>query len=362
MKKRIFPLLLVLVMVLGLSVTTVWGDENLTQSSLSSLTKSDDNYKGYWLTGGTYKLGEKITLTYPIKVSGKVTLDLNGYTISQAADRQNTLILTEGSALTLKDSSNSGSGGTVKAPSASSGCYSIKLDENSKFKIEGGIVETIYFANENANATMYADGGTVTGVVHMRTANCTITTTPDTEKPTTFEGSLTNRGIISGGTFTNTVSNTGTISGGTFNGNVSNLGAIEGGTFYGTVSGSGTIDDSACWTVTFRGADGISDAKVLKGSQKVARPDDPTKTGCTFTGWYTDEKCEGTEYDFNTPVTTDLTLYAGWEKQPTETSYYYYTTTEKIEAPKTFDPGAAVYGVMAALSLTGMAYMGKKKS
>lgn len=37
------------------------------------------------------------------------------------------------------------------------------------------------------------------------------------------------------------------------------------------------------------------------------------------------------------------------------------TPTAKIEAPKTFDAGIAVYGVMAVSSLFGMGYVGKKK-
>lgn len=41
--------------------------------------------------------------------------------------------------------------------------------------------------------------------------------------------------------------------------------------------------------------------------------------------------------------------------------HYTPTPTEKIEAPKTFDAGIAVYGVMAVSSLLGMGYMGKKK-
>lgn len=45
------------------------------------------------------------------------------------------------------------------------------------------------------------------------------------------------------------------------------------------------------------------------------------------------------------------------------TSYYYYTdpAEEKIEAPKTFDSGIVLYGVMAVMSVTGMAYVGKKR-
>jgi len=39
----------------------------------------------------------------------------------------------------------------------------------------------------------------------------------------------------------------------------------------------------------------------------------PTKTGYTFLGWYDNPELTGPIYDFNTPVTTNFTLYAKWE-------------------------------------------------
>lgn len=46
---------------------------------------------------------------------------------------------------------------------------------------------------------------------------------------------------------------------------------------------------------------------------KLVKPADPTRDGYTFGGWYTDEACTQA-YDFGTPVTADLTLYAKWTK------------------------------------------------
>ena len=46
---------------------------------------------------------------------------------------------------------------------------------------------------------------------------------------------------------------------------------------------------------------------------KLVKPADPTRDGYTFGGWYTDESCTQA-YDFGTPVTADLTLYAKWTK------------------------------------------------
>lgn len=46
---------------------------------------------------------------------------------------------------------------------------------------------------------------------------------------------------------------------------------------------------------------------------KLVKPADPTRDGYTFGGWFTDEACTQA-YDFSTPVTADLTLYAKWAK------------------------------------------------
>lgn len=46
---------------------------------------------------------------------------------------------------------------------------------------------------------------------------------------------------------------------------------------------------------------------------KLVKPADPTRDGYAFGGWYTDEACTQA-YDFSTPVTADLTLYAKWTK------------------------------------------------
>ncbi len=186
-----------------------------------------------------------------------------------------------------------------------------------------------------------------------------------------FTGEVTNTygGTISGGTFDkNVVNESGsTISGGTFNKNVTNKtnATLNGGIFYGGVTNDGgKIEDGAYKTVTFNSDGGtpVEEAKVLCG-QKVAKPtDDPTKSGYTFTGW---EDADGA-YDFNTPVIAPLTLTAKWEKNPSSGGYYYYPTTDTKTAdtkgsPKTADPGAALYGALALLSLTGMVALNGKK-
>lgn len=155
------------------------------------------------------------------------------------------------------------------------------------------------------------------------------------------------------------------IEGGTFDGSVwlnhSSSGKItvSGGTFKNGVSGA--------WTVTFNTNGGTPEPESqIRANLPATKPDDPTRSGYVFAGWYTDEACTAA-YDFTKPVTDNITLYAKWEAAP---RYYYNsgTTTDtdnadedKKGSPKTFDPGAGIYAVSVALSLTGTAWIGRKR-
>lgn len=75
------------------------------------------------------------------------------------------------------------------------------------------------------------------------------------------------------------------------------------------------------FTVSFdsQGGSEIPQQTVTSG-ETVTKPESaPTRDGYTFTGWYTDSEAK-TAYDFATPVTADLTLYAGWAQQPASQS------------------------------------------
>ena len=131
----------------------------------------------------------------------------------------------------------------------------------------------------------------------------------------TFSGTVENaaKGKITDGTFTetSTVNNKGTIEKGEFSGKVENQtgGTIGGGMFSGTVTNNGTISGGT-FAVTFdtNGGSIVPVENVLNG-QKATKPTNPTKTGYTFDGWYTEETCTH-PYDFATSVQNALTLYA----------------------------------------------------
>ena len=76
--------------------------------------------------------------------------------------------------------------------------------------------------------------------------------------------------------------------------------------------------DAQLFTVTFDyNFDGASDYRaeeVYEGSIAYSPAYSPAHTGYIFLGWYTD-KAATEEYDFNTPVMSNLTLYGGWTPQ-----------------------------------------------
>ena len=157
------------------------------------------------------------------------------------------------------------------------------------------------------------------------------------------------------------------IEGGTFRGNIyaspycTGMVAVTGGTF-----DPGQPNGITLHTVTFNSNGGSDVPEQIRANAAAIKPADPTRSGYVFAGWYTDKACTAA-YDFTQPVTDSVTLYAKWEAAP---RYYYNsgTTTDtdnadedKKGSPKTFDPGVGIYAVSAALSLTGTAWIGRKR-
>lgn len=61
-------------------------------------------------------------------------------------------------------------------------------------------------------------------------------------------------------------------------------------------------------------------SQTVKYNETANKPADPTKSGYTFAGWYTEEKLTN-KYDFAAPVTGNITLYAKWTRNYTPRSY-----------------------------------------
>lgn len=156
------------------------------------------------------------------------------------------------------------------------------------------------------------------------------------------------------------------IEGGTFRGNIyaspycTGMVAVTGGTF-----DPGQPNGITLHTVTFNSNGGSDVPEQIRANAAATKPDS-RKAGYTLVGWYTGEACTAA-YDFTQPVRDSVTLYAKWEAAP---RYYYNsgTTTDtdnadedKKGSPKTFDPGVGIYAVSVALSLTGTAWIGRKR-
>lgn len=85
------------------------------------------------------------------------------------------------------------------------------------------------------------------------------------------------------------------------------------------------------------GAAPASQTVELNG--KAVKPADPTAEGYVFRGWYTTAACT-TEFDFNTPIAADTTLYAKWTQLFTLTfETNGGTKIDSVEAPD----GSLVY-------------------
>ena len=91
------------------------------------------------------------------------------------------------------------------------------------------------------------------------------------------------------------------------------------------------------YTVSFEtnGGTAVDSVQVAEGGTCTA-PAAPAKAGQLFNGWYTDAACT-IAYDFATPVTADLKLYAGWLERGL---YVLFADTLSKEAEYTYTGSA----------------------
>lgn len=89
-------------------------------------------------------------------------------------------------------------------------------------------------------------------------------------------------------------------------------------TIIGEITLWGTKEDTIDYTitiyasahdVTFKyGYERDDDKQLVENGSKAVKPDDPTRKGYVFLGWYNGNE----KFDFDTPITADLTLTARW--------------------------------------------------
>ena len=111
-----------------------------------------------------------------------------------------------------------------------------------------------------------------------------------------------------------------------------------------------------------QGSDNDITVRETKLGDPAEKPADPTKPNLVFQYWYEAGTDGSAAWDFSTPVTRPLHLLAKWEEKPQTGGYYYAPPAEQpIEAPKTADPGVALYAALSLLSLTGLTCATKKR-
>ena len=219
-------------------------------------------------------------------------------------------------------------GGEISDCKASNTGGGVCLIGGAWFEMTGGIIRdcTADWRSESSAiymdpGTMKAHGGTVKGKVCVSGGgNCVITHEPSQEGYTIFDGTIT------------------------FEGN-----------------GSTT----AMYPVKFdldQGGDNDVTVCETKLGDPAEKPTDPTKPNLVFQYWYEAGTDGSAAWNFSTPVTRPLHLLAKWEEKPQTGGYYYAPPAEQpIEAPKTADPGVALYAALSLLSLTGLTCTAKKR-
>ena len=284
---------------------TLWlSKEKITEPTGTALTK--DSIGGQPpLTDGSYyletKAGESaanFVITAPIVVTGKVTLDLNGYVLKLIGSGS-VIRVENGAILTLVDSKPN----AVHKFDKSNALWKLAAED-----AEGeNIVEIKGGAITGGTGTGEA-GNTCGGGIYVRKGGTLLMRGGNIVGCTAREGGGVH--VEGGGRFEMSA---GTITGCT-------AGQEEGKTANGVfIAASGRFTQSpgaqitgeviGAYTVTFQSEGGSEVASQIRANTPAAQPDNPTKEGHTFIGWYNGES----EWNFETPVTADLTLTAKWQ-------------------------------------------------
>ena len=373
--------------------------------------------------GGTVQLTEDIEISETLVVTRDVTLDLNGHVLKMTGDGS-VLKVSDRATLTITDSrpQNPHTGSYGRLPAGGvitggegtdvTGIYNVGgavfLENDTTLKLEGGTLtgnsgSSIYIGG----ATFVMSGGTITGEIGVRSLLGTFKMTGGRITGCSDRGVYVYNGnmTMSGTAYIGENPNARrgdiyvyesdhkhtdlSVTGGTIEGKVriifleslhttqkdweavANSVVKEQGVFNGHIIVG--IDNQAGTSVDYKTVNFIDEvAKTrtfqlifMQGDKKARKPDDPaTVNGREFMYWTKEGVSEA--WDFNTEIEVPLTLYAVRTPASSSGGYYYYPTTDtKTDdtkgSPKTADPGVALYAALSLLSLTGLAYTGRKK-
>ena len=274
-------------------------DYNIQQESTLQLATflevatSEELSKALASDTAVIRLTGDIEITAYRTVNRAVTIDLNGYLLKTTSGGSNLIHVTQNGELTLIDSNPN----AVHKFDKSNALWKLAAEDaegENIVVIKGGAI---------TGGSYYTGGGIYvapSGTLLMRGGNIVGCTAREgggiyVENGGRFE--------MSAGTITGCTA--GQEEGKTANG----VFIAAGGRFTQSPGAQITGEVIGAYTVTFQSEGGSEVASQIRANTPAARPADPTKEGYTFIGWYNGES----EWDFETPVTTDLTLTAKWQ-------------------------------------------------
>ena len=397
--KKILATILALVMAIGVT-TMAWATETAAEKEVTAATTN--------LSDGTYVLKQAVTLTdgaLTVPANTTVTLDLKGFTLTNK-NGEHTIV--NNGTLVIEDSVGGG-----KVDNVSHGKGALYNNVGATATLNGGTFDRSYekgaSANDNGGNSWYTikNFGTMTvnaGVTVQQDGTANNGTTG--KFSSLFANGWQNVSAAPGnGEPARTADAVLTIKGGTFKGGLNTVKnddcgqlTIENGTFenytqacvqnhnVATITGGKYTVENATYALYNCGCAAGNDIGKLTISggefsgnvaiRSVGALDNISISGGTFAGTIVKDKDNSTITISGGKFTANVSQYLESGKQQNADGsvgniprYYYNSTTttdtKKADgtkgSPKTFDAGVGIYAVSAVLSVTGMAYVGKKK-
>ena len=264
--------------------------EAATSNDLSDALNSDS---------AVIRLTGDIEITAYMTVQRAVTIDLNGHLLKTTSGASNLIQVIENGGLTLIDSNPN----AVHEFDKSNALWKLADEttaEENIIEVKGGAITGGTGTGEAGNTCgggIYVRKG---GTLLMRGGNIVGCTAREGGGIYVEDGG---RFEMSAGTITGCTA--GQEEGKTANG----VFIAAGGRFTQSPGAQITGEVIGAYTVTFQSEGGSEVASQIRANTPAAQPDNPTKEGHTFIGWYNGES----EWDFETPVTTGLILTAKWQ-------------------------------------------------
>ena len=263
--------------------------EAATSNDLSDALNSD---------AAVIRLTGDIEITAFMAVSRPVTIDLNGHLLKTTSGVSNLIHVTQNGELTLIDSNPN----AVHKFDKSNALWKLA----DKTTAEENIIEVKGGAITGGTGTGEA-GNTCGGGIYVRKGSTLLMRGGNIVGCTAREGGGVH--VEGGGRFEMSA---GTITGctaGQEEGKTANgVFIAAGGRFTQSPGAQITGEVIGAYTVTFQSEGGSEVASQIRANTPAAQPDNPTKEGHTFIGWYNGEE----KWNFADAVTKALTLTAKW--------------------------------------------------